>query len=259
MPYYKYSNPITLQHFLSHGEEGPEPIRQPYCSACYPRLPSYNFPPEFKNFWNWIKGNHNADTYTGYTQVAFRQLLSINSLTEVLKAQWTTVILQSIRYNQTTIPFRELCFLACVLFDLTNKYSNPVTPQQITTAQNHLIPYLQPGNTNPVPPINMGITNQQMQAIFNGAFQVDANDPNNHGTITRLLIGQQTAINELRTATQNRSTKVVDVNTYHGRDDEDPYEWLQLFEQAHTTNGWPDGNNGTRKVQYAAGFLWDAA
>lgn len=105
----------------------------------------------------------------------------------------------------------------------------------------------------------MGITNAEMQAIFNAAFNVDATAPVNNGAITNLLIGQNTAINELRTATQNRGNKIVDVNTYHGRDDEDPYEWLQLFEQAHTTNGWPNGADGIRKVQIAAGYLRDAA
>ena len=259
MPYYKYSNSTTLQHFLSHGEEGPEPPKRPYCLACYPILPSYNFPPEFKNFWNWIKIEHHANSYTGYTQAAFRRLLSIDTITETQKVEWFTVILQSIRYNQTATSFRDLTFHACVLFDLTHKFSSSVVPQQITIAQNYLNPYTQPENNNPIPPATMaGITANQMQGIFNAAFQLDQ-DPNNNGTITNLLLGQQAAINELRTATQNRSTKIVDVNTFHGREDEDPYEWLQLFEQAHTTNGWPEGNLGMRKVQYAAGFLRDAA
>ena len=153
-----------------------------------------------------------------------------------------------------------MCYQTRFLLELTHNFTAPVTTQQIVFVQNYINNFNQLTATiNPVPPNNMGITNQEMQAIFNGAFWVDINNPNNHGAITRLLLGQQTAINELRTATQNRSTKVVEVNTYHGRDDEDPYEWLQLFEQAHTTNGWPEGNNGTRKVQYAAGFLRDAA
>jgi len=98
-----------------------------------------------------------------------------------------------------------------------------------------------------------------MQDIFNAAFRVDNTDPNNNGAITNLLLGQQNAINQLRTATQNRGNKIVDVNAFHGRDNEDPHEWLQLFNQAHETNGWPDGTDGMRKVQIAAGYLREAA
>jgi hypothetical protein len=113
--------------------------------------------------------------------------------------------------------------------------------------------------TPPVVTAAMGITRDEMQTIFNAAFNVDATVPANNGAITNLLIGQQNAINQLRTATQNRGNKIVDVNTFHGKDNEDPHEWLQLFNQAHETNGWPEGNNGMRKVQIAAGYLREAA
>ena len=69
------------------------------------------------------------------------------------------------------------------------------------------------------------------------------------GNLTAALIaiqtaaaGTTTAVNNLTTANQNRTgTKIVEVPTFHGRDEEDPYEWCQLFEQAHAANGWPDG------------------
>ena len=45
------------------------------------------------------------------------------------------------------------------------------------------------------------------------------------------------------------------VETFHGRDDEDPHEWIELFNQAATTNRWPDN----QKLAIAAGYLRDAA
>ena len=47
----------------------------------------------------------------------------------------------------------------------------------------------------------------------------------------------------------------MEVPPFHGKDDEDPYEWCQLFEQAYAANGWPNA----RKVALAVGHLRDAA
>ena len=53
----------------------------------------------------------------------------------------------------------------------------------------------------------------------------------------------------------NHELNLVKINPYHGRDDEDPVEWLESFEQAAAANQWPDN----RKIEIAAGYLKDAA
>src|SRR5687767_8146547 len=74
--------------------------------------------------------------------------------------------------------------------------------------------------------------------------------------IQNAAAGTTTAVNNLTATNQNRTeTKIVEVPTFHRRDDEDLYEWCQIFEQAHAANGWPDG----RKVVLAAEHLRDAA
>ncbi|CAB4445181.1 unnamed protein product [Rhizophagus irregularis] len=79
---------------------------------------------------------------------------------------------------------------------------------------------------------------------------------NNTNAITTALQNNLNALNALTIANQNRTTsKVVDVPFFYGRDDEDPYEWCQLFEAAFAANGWPDN----RKIALAAGFLKEAA
>jgi hypothetical protein len=68
------------------------------------------------------------------------------------------------------------------------------------------------------------------------------------------------AVNNLTTAQgAARTGKIVEPPTYHGRDDEDPHEWITMFDQAFTTNGWQEGNNQTRKIAIAAGYLRDSA
>ena len=52
-----------------------------------------------------------------------------------------------------------------------------------------------------------------------------------------------------------RELSLVKVEPFYGKDEEDPHEWIELFEQAATANRWP--NN--RKVAIAAGHLKEAA
>ncbi|HVH96387.1 MAG TPA: hypothetical protein VM682_05555, partial [Bacillus sp. (in: firmicutes)] len=79
---------------------------------------------------------------------------------------------------------------------------------------------------------------------------------NNTNTLNTALTNNLTALNNLVTANQNRTTsKVVDAPIFHGRDDEDPYDWCRMFEAAFAANGWPDN----RKIALAAGFLREAA
>jgi hypothetical protein len=112
-----------------------------------------------------------------------------------------------------------------VLAPVSNLSEEELLEEPLVTAS--YIPTPRP-LTPPTPPIitttMAGITQVEMQAIFNTAFQIDNTDPNNNGTVTKLLLGQQNAINQLRTATQNRGNKIVDVNTFHGKDNEDPHE-----------------------------------
>ncbi len=83
--------------------------------------------------------------------------------------------------------------------------------------------------------------------------------------LTNLAAGLTNAINmnwevkdevrNLITGQANRSGKIVEVPTFSGREDEDPYEWITMFNQAFTTNGWREGDNQERKIAIAAGHL----
>ena len=87
------------------------------------------------------------------------------------------------------------------------------------------------------------INGLQLQAILQAVFGPNGQNITN---LTQQLQAQQPAPRELT---------LVKVETFHGRDDEDPHEWVELFNQAATTNRWPDD----RKVAIAAGYLRDAA
>ncbi|GBC02552.1 hypothetical protein RclHR1_04690003 [Rhizophagus clarus] len=55
----------------------------------------------------------------------------------------------------------------------------------------------------------------------------------------------------LQAATTNHATKIVEVLPFYGNDKEDPNEWIDIFIQAYTTNGWADARRGA----LAAGHL----
>ncbi|CAB4446865.1 unnamed protein product [Rhizophagus irregularis] len=126
--------------------------------------------------------------------------------------------------------------------------SNLPTDIQVTNAY-QLFHNIQPNN-------NMAISNAEMKAIFDGVFGNNGVDWKNSLTaIHTAAQATNTALTTLQTATANRATKIIEVPPFYGWDDEDPYEWIQAFLQAHTTNGW--ANN--RKVALAAGHLKEAA
>jgi hypothetical protein len=102
----------------------------------------------------------------------------------------------------------------------------------------------------------MAISNAEMKAIFDGVFGNNGVDWKNSLTaIHNAAQATNTALATLQTATANRAAKIIEVPPFYGRDDEDPYEWIQAFLQAHTTNGWAND----RKVALAAGHLKEAA
>ncbi|CAB4446911.1 unnamed protein product [Rhizophagus irregularis] len=162
--------------------------------------------------------------------------------------------------------------------------------QQEATSVQHLIQHFNPtANNYPLsnyqaPPNNLSLNNppvnqnnnanmneDQMKDIIKLVWGADTTTPanprnvgdllentlnNNTNAITTALQNNLNAINALTVANQNRTTsKVVDVPFFYGRDDEDPYEWCQLFEAAFAANGWLDN----RKIALAAGFLKEAA
>ena len=117
-------------------------------------------------------------------------------------------------------------------------------------------------------------THDQLKDIFHNIFGIDPTQQNNPNALAAVLGNVQTAVDatntalattntaitNLATANANKTTgKIVDVPLFHGRDDEDPYDWCRIFEQAFAANGWPVGNNDARKIALAAGHLRDAA
>ena len=114
-------------------------------------------------------------------------------------------------------------------------------------------------SNSPIPNMT-AITNDEMAVLLGQVFGNTGGTPGNPRNIgddlLTALTNNQTAITNLTTANQNcPSGKIIEVPLFHGNDDEDPVEWLNYFEEAHTANGWSDA----RKLALAVGHLRDTA
>lgn len=87
-------------------------------------------------------------------------------------------------------------------------------------------------------PVNMGIM-IHMTTFLQNIFGIDPTAPASGGNnIAWILQDIQAA----------EVTASVNVKEFHGKDDEDPDDWIRLFEAAFTASERPDGANGARKA-----------
>ena len=171
-------------------------------------------------------------------------------------------LIERITYISITDTEQETSFISFTTNSTTTYYTPPTTPEPVTTPViinnpqednqlEELFDLFNHWQSNPTPITTPAImaTEDQVRAIVNaaiyGAGNLQANGTPNIGAIDR--------ITQLRNARGN--SKIVEVPEFHGKDSEDPYEWIRLFEQAQRTNAWP--NN--RRINLAAGFLRNRA
>ena len=94
----------------------------------------------------------------------------------------------------------------------------------------------------------------QLQAILNGIV-------GNNSTLTQALDGMFGQNGHFTNAITNlnafvapaRELSLMKVDTFQGKEDKDPHEWIELFNCAAVANNWP--NN--KKVPIAASFFKD--
>src|SRR5438477_10245180 len=100
------------------------------------------------------------------------------------------------------------------------------------------------------------MNNANIQQLLNGIL-------GNNGILTQALdnmFGQNghftNAIANLNPpAVQTRELSLVKIDSFKESEDEDPHEWIELFNRATIANNWPN----QRKIPITTGFLKDAA
>jgi len=73
-------------------------------------------------------------------------------------------------------------------------------------------------------------------------------------TLLTALLGPD-GLDIKKTRIDQKELSIVKVEPFYGKETEDPYEWLESFEQAALANQW----TRNRQVEIASGYLRDAA
>jgi hypothetical protein len=231
------------------------------CHICYP--PPQYLPPAFQNFWNWINTYWHAISYTSYTVQALPVFCqAFQQDTNNYKGHQVVLLLRdllfSIRYSQRPDPITDLVFYLFNFTYRTNKFDNPVTPEII----NQLDQQVQNARQNN-PNFNNFLNNPS--ANNNPPNNQQPNPPNNQpNNQNNLPMADEAAITAALTAVfgQNagnlmgRGSNIAKVEPFYGKEDEDPIEWLAIFEKAAATNGW---TTAARKKAVVAAYLRGAA
>ena len=228
-------------HQLSAAQGRPLRTEDPTCDICHPVTETP--PRRFRRFWNWIGNEYQAETYTAYTVTNFATYLGAFGRRTV-QDEFARRILLSIRYRTNPALFEPLLLSFLRITTQTDNFRRNIVTNQQTMNNQPVRPQQQPPQQpqQPQQPQAAGANNLQLQAILQAIFG------QNGQNITNLT-------QQLQQPHVPRELTLVKVEPFYGKDDEDPHEWIELFNQAATANRWPDN----RKVAIAAGLLRDAA
>jgi hypothetical protein len=209
--------------------------------------------PQFNNFWLWLSQRYTARRFNSYSLRIFD---TIEESVQRGDLQPCEYLIQSIEFQEFRVSEVALVFYTARLFVNTNQFNTVPAYHQEQNAQ---VLFQAPRPDTPLiiqQPENNTMNQNQLQAVLNGIV-------GNNGSLTQALdamFGQQghftTAVARLNApVAPARELSLVKIDTFKGREDEDPHEWIELFNRASVANNWP----ANRKVQIAAGFLKDAA
>lgn len=130
--YYYFTEEEINQHTREH-QRGTISEKRPHCNICYPTLIEPEYPPGFAVFWNWIATSYFAQSYNGYTILAYRHLEeSITKGDPDVSKQ----ILSSIGFRSRTISVAELSFYIRRFYIATNHFNYTPTLNQLIEARN---------------------------------------------------------------------------------------------------------------------------
>ena len=176
---------------------------------------------EFLRFWQWIHSHHNADFCTGAT-VAIFQLISQNLQTAELEylTQLIAKLLQSIKFQVINLPLLELCFYTQRIFEATSSFSIPITD---TLLENIYRAFNQPPPPIQNNPLTMNAN--QLNALLNNLNQ----NTQQIQVLAQAIQGQGQPQVNANVQVPARELALVKVPDFHGKDDEDPHEWIEIF------------------------------
>jgi hypothetical protein len=228
-------------------------FRAIYCEICYP--PPTKLSEEFVNFWNWISDSCTALSYTSYTTTTFRLYITIysnepvsNNTVSYRVTDFSYRIIGSLTYEHTP-DSKALVYYLINLTPRTKYFAQPVIQESFEELK-----YL----------IDVSLTEPKFREGFDKHYKkvITPEDPTNmdedalRNLLTQVLGRDGLNIQGLlHRDPAPRELSLIKVDTFSGKENENPYEWVEMFENAAEANNWP-----THRLQaIAPGYFKDAA
>src|SRR5215216_3674649 len=250
--------------------------REPFCLRCYPVTSREKTTVEFRNFWNWISDVNPGIIYTSYTITAFEAYLAAfkdDPITEgSLTVTTSRLVDRLISSLLLDLSDNSAILLIVNLTALTTGFASAPTPEQIKVANQ----YLPSDSKTPATKMSeKGKSSERKASSVKNEEPINTDDRMfNEGDdeglpprSTQRLV-QEVLMNVLGREGLNisnllgegrpqnaRELTLVKVDPFYGREEEDPFEWIEMFKNAAHANNWPMN----RWTPIAAGYLKEAA
>ena len=242
------------KHQTEHERDITPKLRGIFCQQCYPTSRT-NIPETFKNFWTWITEYCYAITYTSISVVTLKVFISIyeselptGNYVNYRIASYAYKLLGSLTYSRD--PFDELWVYYLInLAPRVNYFKDPVERRTFKELQRTIC------LDGIGIPLNL---KQQFEDYYNEYILQEENlnhmDENQLKNLLTALLGPD-GLDIKKTGTDWKELFIVKVEPFYEKETEDPYEWLESFEQAALANQW----TRNKQVEIAPGYLRDAA
>ena len=258
MSVFRHQRELKERHQEEHQVGLIPKLRAPYCQQCYP--PPETIPENFVNFWTWVSNYCYANTYTAVSIVSLNTFVAIYK-SEVPEdiyvsyrvANYAYKLLSSLTY--TDEPFDELWVHFLInLAPQTSYFDNPVDDFIFQELRQTICL----GNPR-VPPA----LRQEFEDFYNKyILRIENNhllemDEDQLKNLLKAVLGKDglNIAKTLQGEPRSRELSIVKVEPFFGKEEEDPYEWIEMFEQAALANQWPR----ERWPEIAPGYLKGAA
>ena len=252
---------LIEQHLREHLEGQEIQTRDTSCLVCFPFSIDTTFTPQFRNFWTWIQSYCYAEQCTNYTFAAFSAFAErITTETNPALPSQTFVrivvrLLLSIRYTQRPTSLQDFAFTVIHLAVRNRNFRSSISQEE----HQRITDFLADSDSSPdlTPPLQLSPPENLATpppVVHTHTLPPPIAVPLNMTAATGAEI--QTALegifgaNGIRLTGAERNT--IKVDTFSGKDSEDPIAWLKDFERAAEVNRW---TTEARKCTVAGAYL----
>jgi len=225
------------------------------CPFCFPLLEETT--PEFKRFWDWIQIEYKTLICTNYTSELFKEILILKKNRTDLSQYESS---QKIRKLIQTLTFEELPkgSIETIVNNISKTIDKKNNFEKIEDFESTLISFRETFSQSIINKEEtessesereykkLNMSRKGSTSYFNENEDNETDPPR-----LNLQTNDITRIINALTRMSKPETNTVTPNTFYGREEEDPLEWLKSFNNAALANNW----SPERKLEIVPSYL----